>query len=205
MEGHQMGRIRRKRIALGLSLAGLAAAAVTAFVPATVAPAAAASCPPPPSPVYPFVTWGDWNPYVLTTGGSFENGMPSWSLSGGAAVVSGNAPNALDPKTDAHSLYLPAGSTATSQCVTAPQIVGIVRFFVRSSGTGQLRVEVLVKGGVYPAGTITAGSTWAPSPILVSTAPAYKGAATYQIRLTPIGTGAAFTVDDVYFDPYASR
>ena len=37
-----------------------------------------------------------------------------------------------------------------------------------------------------------------------STAPAYKGAVTYQVRLTVVGSNAAFTVDDAYFDPYKS-
>jgi hypothetical protein len=121
--------------------------------------------------------------------------------------VTDNAPNALDPSTDKQSLYLPSGSSATSACTTAPKIVGIVRFFIKNSGlsTGTLKVEVLVKGKVYPAGTISAGTSWAPSPILTSTAPAFKGAVTYQLRLTPLGSGAAFTVDDVYFDPYCSR
>jgi hypothetical protein len=150
--------------------------------------------------VRPFVPWSDGHGYVLTTGGSFESGDPPWSLGGGATVVADNAPNALDAATDVHALYLPAGASATSACVTAPQIVGIVRFFAKSSaGSGQLKVEILVKGGVYQAGTISAGSTWSPSPMLTSNAPQYKGAVTYQVRLS--ATGGAFTVDDVYFDP----
>lgn len=182
-----------------------AAVAFTAFAAATAAStASAATCPPPPTTVQPFLPWSDSNDYVPTTGGSFESGQPAWSLSGGASIVNDNASNKLDPSTDSHSLHLPAGSSATSACVTAPGIIGIVRFFAKSSG-GQLKVEILVKGGVYNAGTITAGSNWSPSPILASNAPAYKGAVTYQIRLTAVGTNADFTVDDVYFDPYMSR
>jgi hypothetical protein len=172
-----------------------------------VSTAAAASCPPPPTPVHPFTSWGDWNSYVMTTGGTFEPNAPAWTLSGGAAVVSGNAPDRFAAASDSHSLYLPSGSSATSACVTAPQIVGIVRFFARDVGVagGQLKVEVLVKGGVYQAGTITAGTSWSPSPMLLSNAPNYSGAVTYQVRLTPIGAGSSFVVDDVYFDPYCSR
>jgi hypothetical protein len=187
----------------------VAAVLAAALVPSvTATPAAlAASCPPPPTPVNPFVAWGDANDYVLTTGASFESGNGGWSLSGGAEVVAGdNAPNSLDPATHSHALSLPPGSSATSACTTAPKIVGIVRFFVKSVGatTGQLEVEVLVKGGVYHAGTITASGEWAPSPMLNSRAPAYSGAVAYRVRLTPVGTGAAFAVDDVYFDPYCS-
>ena len=67
------------------------------------------------------------------------------------------------------------------------------------------RAQILVKGRTYQAGVVEAGSSWAPTPILTSNAPAYKGAVTYQVRLTPVGAGAAFDVDDVYFDPYHSR
>ena len=105
------------------------------------------------------------------------------------------------------ALYLPAGSSATSPCTTAPMIAGLVRFWLRNAGAtgGLLKVEVLVKGGTYYAGTITAGSSWSPSPMLLSSAPYYSGAVAYQVRLTPVGTGSAFNVDDVYFDPYCSR
>jgi len=166
--------------------------------------ARAATCPPPPTPVKPFLPWGDTHDYVLTTGGSFEAGAAAWTLSGGAKVVPGNAPNALDPKTHSSSLYLPAGSSATSPCVTAPMILGIVRFYARNAGSlaGLLRVEVIVKGSVYQAGVITAGTSWAPTPMLVAPSPSYTGAVTYQVRLTPLGSSSAFQVDDVYFDPW---
>lgn len=206
-EGNEMERIYARTRGSLLFLATAGATVVAGFAAGPVGTAAAASCPPPPTAMHPFSGWGDSNSYVLTTGGSFEAGSPSWALSGGAQVVGDNAPNRLDAAGNSHALYLPAGSSATSACVTAPQIVGIVRFFVKNAGAsgGQLKVEVLVKGRVYQAGTITAGSSWAPSPMLLSNAPAYKGAVTYQVRLTPVGSGSAFAVDDVYFDPYCSR
>ena len=194
--------LRRRLIVVGAGLAlGAALVASGLANPAALA----ATCPPPPSPLHPFVPWSDSNDYVLTTGGSFEPGAPNWSLAGGAQVVSGNAPNAIDAKSDSHSLALPAGASVTSACVTAPHIVGIVRFFATSLSPGaQLKVEILVKGGVYRAGTFTVGSGWAPSPMLASDAPNYKGAVTYQVRITNVGSGDA-AVDDVYFDPYCSR
>lgn len=187
--------------------AAVLAAAVAAFGSGPLRSAAAATCPPPPTGVKPFTPWNDSNDYVLTTGGSFEAGAPAWLLSGGASIVADNAPNKFDPATDHAALSLPAGSSATSACVTAPQIVGIVRFFAKNMGVsgGELKVEVLVKGGVYQAGTITANGSWSPSPMLHSNAPNYKGAVTYQVRLTPVGPGSAFVVDDVYFDPYLSK
>lgn len=184
----------------------LIATAISVALGTTAKNASAATCPPPPTPLHPFVPWNDARSYVLTTGGSFEAGSPGWTLDGGATLVNDNAPNPLDPSSHARSLYLPAGATATSACVTAPHIVGIVRFFVKNAGVGdaRLKIEIIVKGKVYDAGTITAGSEWAPSPIIASGAPAYKGAVTYRIRLTALDDGSAFTVDDVYFDPYCS-
>jgi hypothetical protein len=185
------------------AVGGIAAVAALA----TGGPALGATCPPPPDSVFPFKPWGDDNSYVLTTGGSFEPGDAPWSLSGGATFVSDNAPNPLDPKSHAKSLSLPAGSSALSACVTAPKIVGLVRFFTRAveAADTRLTVEVIVKGKTYQAGTVTPGADWAPSPLLTSDAPAYKGAVTYQVRLTAVGTGGPITVDDVYFDPFVSR
>jgi hypothetical protein len=195
----------RPLVWFSLACAAVLASLATQF---GVPSAAAATCPPPPDAVKPFTPWGDDNQYVLTTGGSFEPGSPAWTLTGGAAVVSGDsAPNFLDPSAHTRALSLPAGSSATSACVTAPHIAGLVRFFARNAGTSSatLKVEILVKGKVFQAGSVSAGSPWTPTPILASDAPYYKGAVTYQIRLTAVGAGGAFTVDDVYFDPYCSR
>jgi len=191
-----------------LLLTAIVVVVATAMLGAfSAAPAVAAACPPPPTPLQPFAPWNDTHDYVLTTGGSFEQGAAAWTLTGGAAIVKGNAPNKYDASSDSQSLFLPAGSSATSPCVTAPMIKGIVRFYAKNLGTsaGALDVQILVKGGVYDAGTITAGNGWGPSPMVVSTAPNYSGAVAYQVRLTPVGAGAAFDVDDVYFDPYCSR
>lgn len=197
--GQQLSGVVRGGVLVALLTAALVAAAG-----AGAPTALAATCPPPPSPQQPFVSWSDDAEYVLTTGGSFESGSAPWKLNGGASIVGDNAPNPLDPSGDSRALYIPAGASATSACVTAPHIVGIVRFFARNvASTGQLKVEILVKGAVYEAGTISAGFHWAPSPMLASNAPNYKGAVTYQVRLTAIG--GDFTVDDLYFDPYASK
>src|SRR5437868_10962030 len=39
-----------------------------------------------------FATWNDYASYFLAPNGGLENGSTGWSLSGGAAVVSGNEP-----------------------------------------------------------------------------------------------------------------
>ena len=195
----------KSRKVFGTMLALCALAAVLAATQAARS-ASAATCPPPPTPLQPFTPWADNGQYVLTTGGSFEPGTPAWTLTGGAKVVNDNAPNRLDPPSHASALFMPSGSSATSACVTAPKIIGIVRFFAKNTGAPDagLKVEILVKGKTYQAGTITGNSAWAPTKILPSSAPAYKGAVTYQVRLAVVGTDGAFTVDDTYFDPYKS-
>jgi hypothetical protein len=185
---------------LGLALLGSVVAAVAAI---TAGPAAASGCSSAPKAFQPFAWSGDSNSYVLTAGGSFESGTPAWSLSGGASIVSGNAPDPFAGSSDGQSLYLPAGASATSACTTNPKIEPIVRLWARSlRGNTHLRVEVLVNGGTYSAGTYTAGTKWAPSAALASGAPDSTNAVQYQVRLTAID--GPVTVDDVYIDPWCS-
>jgi hypothetical protein len=150
--------------------------------------------------VQPFLPWQDARSYVLAGGGSFEEGTPSWALRDGASVVA-------DAWSGSQGLFLPAGSSATSACTTSPQTVGVVRLFAKSLGStsGRLGVELIVPSGVYDAGTFTAAGTWQPSPVLDAGIPGYSASAAFQVRLTPIGPGAAFVVDDVYVDPYSGR
>ena len=60
-----------------------------------------------------FQPWGDGAYYMLTPGGSFEDGAPGWALSGGAKTVSGNESFYLNSKYDKKSLYMPSGSSAS--------------------------------------------------------------------------------------------
>jgi hypothetical protein len=187
----------------------LATAAATAALAAglgggATASALAATCPPPQNAVDAF---GDVNGYVMTTGGTFAAGSQPWTLTGGATRVADQTPELFTLSGSFGALYLPPGSSATSPCVTAPGIVGWVRLYAKSIGSesGQLSVQIIVHGTVYQAGTITAGSGWAPTPLLQSAAPLYKGAVTYQVRLAPVGAGAAFDVDDVWIDPLMHR
>jgi hypothetical protein len=145
--------------------------------------------------------------YVMTTGGEFGTGSPAWTLTGGAARIADQAPDVFAPLGSSGALYLPPGSSATSPCVTAPGIVGLVRLYTKSVGDpgGQLNVQVIVHGTTYPTPLIAAGPGWAPTPLQQSDAPAYKGAVTYQVRLSPVGPGAAFDVDDVWIDPLMHR
>jgi hypothetical protein len=150
---------------------------------------------------------------LMLTPGLFENGSASWALSGGARVVDGNEPFFLHQRTDRHSLYLPQGSSASSATMCFALGDWHLRLLMRNAGsaTGSLRVSVIVPslvGGlltVLDGGTVKAGSAWAPSPrlaLLLGNVTSLLGTRAVAFRFTPVGSGAAFQIDDVYLDPW---
>ena len=86
-----------------------------------------------------FQAWGDDAYYRLAPGGSFDGG-PSWSLAGGARVVSGNEPYRLVAGT--RSLSLPAGSTATSPAMCFAYGDWHARFVVRNTGASTVKLKL---------------------------------------------------------------
>ena len=207
-----MRRMYRKAVR-GLLPAAITASSIAVFLGSTQA-ALAAACPPPPGVVHPFLPWDDPIDYVPVTNGSFapiKHGSKElpWTLSGDASLVPANEP--FLGGGDDQALYLGEGGTAVSACTTAPHIASTVRFFARSVGSasGLLHVEVLVndgKNGILDGGLISAGSDWAPTDVIVVPwAKPLKGAVDLRVRLTAVGTGAAFEIDDVYIDPCKSR
>jgi hypothetical protein len=168
-----------------------------------------------------FGAWGDGAFYNLANGGDFEGGTTQWTLTGGAGVQGGNEPWNLG----AGSLFLPAGSSALSTETCSTRLDAVTRFFAKNVGSssGTLKVELIVRiaGRDYAlnAGSIAASSAWGPSAqlapsfsswspqtqLLPSWAGWMSGNVIVQVRLTPVGDGAAFAVDDVYIDPYQSR
>jgi hypothetical protein len=202
--------------------AAIALAASTAALGALAAPASAAnllsvdpaSCGN-PATSQPFARWGDPIRYTLVPGGSFEPGSAAWTLSGGAAVRAGNESYYANGAGDRFSLSLPSGSSATSPAVCVSIYRPVFRFFARNTGspTASLRVEALYPGlagrvSVLQLGVLT-GSSWTPSlpmPVLASLTSVLPGSSTsIAIRLTPLGTGGSWSVDDVYVDPYGRR
>jgi len=160
-----------------------------------------------------FARWGDSAYCRLSPGGAFDGG-PSWSLAGGAKVVTGNEPFKLRP--GSRSLQLPAGSTATSPTTCFAFGDWHARFVVRNTGSASARLEVdiVVRNllgllSIVDGGTIVAGSTWAPSPrmsALVSNVGGLLGTTTaVSLRLKAHGAGAKFQVDDVFLDPFKAR
>jgi hypothetical protein len=160
----------------------------------------------------PFQRFGDAAYYTLVSNGGLEAGSADWTLSK-ASVTNGNETYYVRSASDSKSLYLPAGSSATSR----PICVGIdhpyMRFFAKSSGTSLLsglRVDVLFETSLglvlaLPIGTISPSTAWAPSPRLLLVAnllPLLPNSQTpVAFRFTPQGKGA-WSIDDVYVDPH---
>jgi hypothetical protein len=137
-----------------------------------------------------FLPWADAALYTPVPEG--------WTLAGGAAVVDGNQPFLPGDS----SLSLPAGASAT----TAPICIGLghptVRFFARNTGNplSLLRVSAVVGETELPIGLVPAGSEWAPSPPLLL-AVNLLGADSVAFKFA--AASGAWSVDDVYVDPYS--
>jgi hypothetical protein len=163
---------------------------------------------------HPFAPWGDTSGYTPVPGGSFEAGTVPWTLSGGAAVVSGNETYQVNNSSDSHSLSLPAGSSATSPASCTSIYHPTVRLFVQNTGSASSRLTLQalypgLLGGVQTAniGQLTGSSTWQPSsamPLLVSNllATLSLDQTAIAFRFVPADATGHWRIDDVYLDPY---
>jgi hypothetical protein len=157
----------------------------------------------------PFAQWGDRNSYFMGTGGSFE-GSNSWSLAGGAQVVTGNEPFYLNSKSDSHSLLLTPGSSATSPVMCLAALSPHLRAVGKSSDGSAVHVDVYATGvlGLVKlpvSADIDLSSSWAPSGdvgLLLQNVLALTnlGKTSVVFRLSPIGS-ATVQIDDFYIDP----
>lgn len=161
-----------------------------------------------------FKPWGDQRSYVLAPDGGFEAGGQGWYLGGGAKTVTGNEAFHLNDAADSRSLSLPAGSTAVSPPICMSIDTPIFRLVARNSGdpSSGLKVEAtyVLLGLVRTktVSTVYGNSSWAPSQQLstvlsLSTVVGTVIPSAIQIRVTPVGSGGNWQVDDVYIDPFA--
>jgi hypothetical protein len=198
------------RGSLGLTLVLMALAAALA------APAAQArgnllglttSCGPTSKP---FAQFGDYRNYSFGANGGLESGSTGWTLSGGAAVVSGNESYYVHSRYDSNSLSLPAGSSVMTPQLCMGTFSTWVRFFSKNNGSGSLRVQVQYRSllgsvlGILNVGTVYGNSSWQPSPAFLNlqSLNCLVGAKTLQLKLTVMS--GSFQVDDFYVDPLAS-
>jgi len=161
-----------------------------------------------------FRPWGDLSFYVLAPDGGFEQGGAGWSLSGGAATAPGNEPFYLNDPADTRSLNLPAGSSAVSPPICMSIDTPTFRLLARNTGDpdSRLRVEASYKllGLLHTrvVDTVSTRSTWKPSQpmstvLTLSTIVGTLIPSAIQIRITPVGSGGNWQVDDLYVDPFA--
>jgi len=161
-----------------------------------------------------FSPWGDQHSYVLAPDGGFESGGQGWLLAGGAATATGNESFNLNGAGDSRSLSLPPGSAATSPPICMSLDTPIIRLLARNTGdpSSGLRVEAsyVLLGLVRTKAisTVYAGSNWAPSQQLstvlsLSTLVGTLIPSSIQVRITPLGSGGKWQVDDLYVDPFA--
>ena len=209
-EGHTLHVLRhyRKTLVVGVLATVAAVAALAAPAPANALLGLGNPCGSPLS--HPFAQWGDNGSYTLAPGGSFEPGAPSWSLKGGAAVVDGNEPFA---NSGSRSLYLPAGSSATSPFMCVGSLSPTLRLFgVSSSGNAGLSVQIYAKNllglltligvGIYYPGQ----TSWAPTGtgiFLQGTTALLTNTTQVAFRIAPVN--GSWTIDDTYVDPLLSQ
>lgn len=216
---------RCRLILTGLAATALFAAPVPAAattVAATTAGAGAHGCAPTPLG-QPFATWGDHAEYFPAPDGGFERGGSGWSLQGAAGVVAGSEPFRAGGLADDSSLRLAAGAAATTAAFCIGTADRTIRFFADadaaaaraagSAATSALDVDVLyADAGGYSRslriGAVGGAGRWAPTDVLPmvvnALAAAHGDAMSVRLRFAPRGP-RAWTIDDVFVDPYRSR
>jgi phosphoribosylcarboxyaminoimidazole (NCAIR) mutase len=158
----------------------------------------------------PFLKWGDSSSYGLVAGGDFEGSLSGWTLSHGAAQVTGSETYGVTGSVGKYSLALPsAGSSVQSPftCVTASDPT--FRFLARSEGTASsvtVAVAYQTPLGVIavPVGTMTPGGSWQPAaamPTGAAIAGALSANGTAQMALRFTALSGASRIDDVFVDP----
>jgi hypothetical protein len=158
----------------------------------------------------PFAQFGDARYYTFGTNGGLESGSTGWSLSGGG-VVSGNETYFAHSYADSHSLSLNGGGSALTPKLCMGTTSTVMRFFVKSSNGGSVRVEVVFRGllgqvlGILQVSNISPGASWQAGPPILNldSLLGLLGVSSVQLKFT--ATSGSVQVDDVYVDPWASR
>ena len=198
----------RKTLVIGALVAVAAVAALASPAPANALLGLGNPCGEQMS--QPFAQFGDNNSYTLIPGGSFEPGAPAWSLRGGATVTDGNEPFA---DSGSNSLYLPAGSSATSPFMCVGSLSPTVRVFgFSSTSRTALSVQILAKNvlgllTVLGVGVVYPGQTsWSPTSsglFLQGLGALLTNTTQIAFRFAPVN--GDWTIDDTYVDPFLCK
>jgi hypothetical protein len=173
---------------------------------------ALASCPDQPAST-PFSQWGDSNDYFLLPGGSFEGtaDQVGWTLDN-ASLTAGNEPFNVNGDSDAQSLTINAGGSATSPYFCVDDTMSGLRFFAQQVGAGtDLRIKALVQTAngvvVVPVADLADGtmSSWAPTDSLGGSGTLPSGSTVMvALRFRAPASSGSWQIDDIYVDPYRS-
>ncbi|MGH2882542.1 MAG: hypothetical protein ACRDPA_07555 [Solirubrobacteraceae bacterium] len=165
----------------------------------------------------PFARWNDSNTYKLVPGGDFESSMVGWTLTGGAARVSGSESFGATGSVGKYSLYLPAGASATSPYTCVDFAYPTFRFFAKNNSLlSTVAVSIVYKEPLLgpvaiPIGAVALSPNWGPSlPMLTASAVQgivngllARGTPQVALRFTAL-TGSS-NIDDVFVDPHEIR
>ena len=193
-----------------VGVAGAAALAVPAANAGLISGLVGAVLPSCGATSQPFAQFGDSSNYCALANNGFESGAAGWTLSSGAAVVSGNEPWYV-AGAGSHALDLAPGATATSPSVPISLLDPYFRMFARSAGaSGALRVRIVFHGltgnltGLLNVGSFAPGDylDWSPSPLVPSLLALPVGTASAQVVLTSLASSGHWQVDDVFVDPW---
>jgi hypothetical protein len=191
---------RLQRLLTGAGLGML----VAVGVPATAA--AAHGCDPESGTTsQAFAQFGDYADYFLAPGGDFEGAL-TWEGRRTPTLVDTDDPFGLAG--GAQALHLGKDDAVTSPRLCVTRDLPHLRFVAKSSGSGQLDVEVDVyddRGRVTDSSSGSVSPSdhrrWQPSdPVLLKTDSLKKNKAGY-VSITFKSQGS-WLIDDVFIDPY---
>jgi hypothetical protein len=202
-----INRPRNRALALVAACLGLLVAA---------APAAAdtSSCALPAStPV--FASLGDTASYFAVPGGTFEGDMTGWSLTN-AQVALGNDPLQVGGLGDSHSLSIAPGGEAVSPTVCVNNQMPTWRFFAHAADASAPATTLRVLAQwtdpttgrtfqvpiAFRNGSGHASWTATPALILGKVLPAGVNV-NLKFVFVANANGGAWSIDDVFVDPYA--
>jgi hypothetical protein len=160
-----------------------------------------------------FAALGDTANYTPVTGGTFEGDMSGWTLNS-ASVARGNEPWQVDGASDSNSLGIAPGGSAVSPTFCVSSKTPTWRFFAHAadaspSTTLHVAAQVVTPGGhviQVPLTNLSGSnySSWAATPALMLGRVLPPGLnVNVRFVFTADSNGGAWSIDDVFVDPYA--
>jgi hypothetical protein len=160
-----------------------------------------------------FTALGDNANYTPLSGGTFEGSMTGWTLNH-AAVAPGNETWHVAGSSDDQSLSIAPGGSAVSPTFCVSSLTPSWRFFANaadgsSSSVLHVAAQVSTPGGhvmTFPLTSLSGSNydSWAATPSLILGRVLPPGlSVNVRFVFTADSDGSAWSIDDVFVDPYA--